>query len=50
MRSKRDLWNDFFGLTIAGGYYHYFYANHFVMHNRVVGGGLVLAVAYSNLI
>lgn len=50
LRGRRDPKNDFFGLAVAGTYYHYLYANHFLWHNRVVGGAVVLAIAYANLI
>jgi len=48
-RGKQDPWNDLFGCTCAYPYYQFFLVRHVTIHNRVVGGAVVLAVAYANV-
>jgi hypothetical protein len=48
-RGVQDPWNDFFGCAVAYPYYQHFLIRHVRVHNRAIGGAVVLAVAYSNL-
>jgi len=48
VRSIQDPWNDVFGCAVAYPYYQNVIVRHAVWHNRVVGGGVLLAVAFAN--
>ena len=48
-RNTRDPWNDFFGCAVAYPYCQHIVVRHPVTHNRVVGGGILLAVLFANL-
>lgn len=53
LRRKEDVWNDMFGFVVTYRYYVYFLAStekRLVNHNRVVGGCVILAIAYANLL
>lgn len=49
VRSTQDPWNDFFGCAVAYPYYQNVIVRHTILHNRVVGGGVLLAVVFANL-
>ena len=49
VRGKQDPWNDVFGCGVAYPYYQQFLVKHVKIHNRVVGGTVLLAIAYENL-
>jgi hypothetical protein len=53
VRRQEDIFNDLFGFGMLWPYYHYL-LNHserrLILHNRVVSGSVVLAVAYANFI
>jgi hypothetical protein len=49
VRGHQDPWNDFFGCAVAYPYYQHFLVRHVILHNRVVGGTIVLAIAYANV-
>jgi hypothetical protein len=46
VRGKQDPWNDVAGIGVAIPYYQTFLATHerLVVHNRIVGGAIVLAI------
>lgn len=50
VRNSQDPWNDLFGCAVAYPYYQHFLIKHVKIHNRVVGGAVVLSIAYANLI
>lgn len=48
VRGVQDPWNDFLGCAVAYPYYQNVIVRHTVLHNRVVGGIVVGAVAFAN--
>ena len=53
LRRREDIWNDMFGFAVTYRYYVYFLAStekRLLTHNRVVGGCVLMAVAYTNLL
>eukprot|EP00934_Nitzschia_sp_Nitz4_P000937 Nitzschia sp. Nitz4//scaffold96_size78090//20687//21285//NITZ4_005488-RA/size78090-augustus-gene-0.12-mRNA-1//-1//CDS//3329560555//937//frame0 len=48
-RGIQDPWNDVFGCAVAYPYYQSIICRYPIWHNRVVGGGVLFAVAYANL-
>ena len=53
IRRKEDIYNDLTGFAALYPYYHYI-LNHseqrLVAHNRIVGGTVILALLYANLL
>ena len=51
LRGKQDPWNDAVGVGVAYPYYQSFLATNerMAIHNRVVGGGIVLAIVLQQL-
>jgi hypothetical protein len=49
VRGRQDPWNDLVGCLFAYPYYQTFLTKHVVLHNRIVGGSLLCAIAYANL-
>jgi len=49
LRGKQDPWNDVFGCFVAYPYYQTCLTKHAVGHNRVVGGMVVLSIAFANI-
>ncbi|KAL7571187.1 hypothetical protein ACA910_010615 [Epithemia clementina (nom. ined.)] len=53
IRRREDFYNDLFGFAAIGPYYHYI-LNHserrLVLHNRFVGGAVLLQVIYANML
>ena len=53
VRRQEDIFNDLFGFGMIWPYYHFLLSHserRLLLHNRVVGGSVVLAVAYANLL
>jgi hypothetical protein len=53
VRRQEDIFNDLFGFGMIWPYYHVLLSHserRLLLHNRIVGGSVVLAVAYANLL
>jgi hypothetical protein len=53
VRRQEDIFNDLFGFGMIWPYYHFLLSHserRLLLHNRVVGGSVVLAVAFANLL
>jgi hypothetical protein len=49
IRNTQDPWNDFFGCAVAYPYYQNIVVRRPVLHNRVVGGAVLLSILFANL-
>jgi hypothetical protein len=49
LRGRQDPWNDLFGCCVAYPYYQKFLVHNVVLHNRIVGASIFLAIGYANL-
>lgn len=52
IRRKQDMWNDVVGFAVTYTYYNTFLAKtekRLLMHNRVVGATVLMAVVYANV-
>lgn len=53
IRRRQDVWNDVFGFAVTYRYYTFFLGSsekRLIMHNRVVGATVAMAIIYANLI